>query len=407
MGTRVRRRLAVSIVLAVVLVPSGLAAVTPVSPQLQRKLARALRVPHVSPARSAAEAVDAASGTALYSQNGSLPLAPASNEKLPLTYAALSLLGPSYRFETDVVGEGSQDGSTWHGAVVLKGGGDPSLTHWSLQALANQVHAAGIRDVTDGVVADESWFDSRRTAAGWKPDFYLNESAPLSALLVDGDRVGGILSRSPALSAGFAFRAALRKAGITVEGPVRVGVADQYVVPLASVQSPTLAAIVRYMDRESDNLTAELLLKQLGAIESQHGTTAAGAAVVMHELAEAGVPMAGVRIVDGSGLSVLDRLTANALTMLLRTAWTDQEIHTAFVNALPVAGVNGTLEDRMRSGPAHGTVIAKTGTTSEASALSGYVRGRFVFAVLQNGSPLAYWWARVAQDRFAQVLAAQ
>jgi D-alanyl-D-alanine carboxypeptidase len=61
----------------------------------------------------------------------------------------------------------------------------------------------------------------------------------------------------------------------------------------------------------------------------------------------------------------------------------------------------------MRNGPAHGTVIAKTGTTEEASALSGYVRNHYVFAVLQNGHPLSSWWARVAQDRFAQVLAAQ
>ena len=61
----------------------------------------------------------------------------------------------------------------------------------------------------------------------------------------------------------------------------------------------------------------------------------------------------------------------------------------------------------MRRGPAHGAVIAKTGTTREASALSGFVRNRYVFAILQNGDPLPYWWARLAQDRFAQVLAAQ
>ena len=59
----------------------------------------------------------------------------------------------------------------------------------------------------------------------------------------------------------------------------------------------------------------------------------------------------------------------------------------------------------MRRGPARGAVLAKTGTTQVASALSGYVRDRYAFAVLQNGHPLSYWWARVAQDRFATVLA--
>jgi len=127
----------------------------------------------------------------------------------------------------------------------------------------------------------------------------------------------------------------------------------------------------------------------------------------MQALAEAGVPMAGVRVVDGSGLSRLDRLTANAVAALLQVAWSDPNDRPAFLAALPAAGVNGTLEDRLRKPPARGRVLAKTGTTSDASALSGYVSNRFAFTVLQNGHPLSYWWARRAQDRFAQVLASQ
>jgi len=403
----VRRRLAGILLFFAAVAPVATAAAPGSSTVLQRKLARALRVPHISPSRSAALTFDLSSGDVIYTQNAARALAPASNEKLPLTYAALSLLGPTYRFETDVLGEGSQDGALWDGALVLKGGGDPTLTHWGLQALAKQVRAAGIGRVTGGVVADESWFDTQRTVAGWKPGFYLNESPPLSALVVDRDRVNGYLSRDPALAAGVAFRAALRRAGVAVAGPIRVGLEDDYVVPLASIASPTLATIVRFMDRESDNFTAELLLKQLGATQLDRGTSAAGAAVVTQKLVAAGVPTAGVRIVDGSGLSVLDRLTANALAGLLRVAWDDPAIRPTLVAALPVAGVNGTLEDRMRRGPAHGAVIAKTGTTREASALSGFVRNRYVFAILQNGDPLPYWWARLAQDRFAQVLAAQ
>jgi D-alanyl-D-alanine carboxypeptidase/D-alanyl-D-alanine-endopeptidase (penicillin-binding protein 4) len=73
--------------------------------------------------------------------------------------------------------------------------------------------------------------------------------------------------------------------------------------------------------------------------------------------------------------------------------------------SLPVAGVNGTLHDRLRTPPARGRVLAKTGTTDVASALSGYVSDTYAFAVVQNGNPLSYWWARKAQDRFAQILA--
>ena len=374
---------------------------------LQRRLAKALRVPHVSPARSAAIAVDLGNGSVLFAQNGSRPLAPASNEKLPVTFAALTTLGAAYRYETDVLGEGGQNGTLWEGPIVLKGGGDPTLSSADLRSLALQVRAGGVRRIVGPIVGDESWYDARRTVAGWKRGFYINESPPLSALVVDRDRVGGYVSNSPALAAATAFRVALRRAGVAVTGAAKVGVADDYAVSLASVESAPLAAIIRFMDHESDNFTAEMLLKELGAIEGGRGTSAAGAAVVTRELADAGVPLAGVRIVDGSGLSVLDRLTANALTSLLRTAWLDPSVRSVLRAALPVAGVNGTLEDRMRRGPAHGTVVAKTGTTTEASALSGFVRDRYTFAVLQNGHPLSYWWARVAQDRFAQVLAAQ
>jgi len=374
---------------------------------LQTRLAKALRVPHVAPARSAAVALDLATGTVLFTQNPGLSLAPASNEKLPLTYAALTTLGPTYRIETDVLGEGEQDGTTFSGTLVLRGGGDPTLSTAGLRSLAAQVRTYGIRRVTGGIVADESYFDSRRMVAGWKPSFFIDESPPLSALVVNRARVGRTVTRSPALAAGTAFRTALRSAGVVVDGTMRMGRVDDFAIPIAQVESPTLAAILRFMDRESDNFTAELLLKQLGAVSLDRGTSAAGASVVMQALAEAGVPMAGVRIVDGSGLSRLDRLTANALAATLKAAWADPTVKPAFVAALPVAGVNGTMEDRLRKAPARWRVLAKTGTTSDASALSGYVSTRFLFTVLQNGHPLSYWWARRAQDRFVEVLAAQ
>jgi D-alanyl-D-alanine carboxypeptidase/D-alanyl-D-alanine-endopeptidase (penicillin-binding protein 4) len=75
--------------------------------------------------------------------------------------------------------------------------------------------------------------------------------------------------------------------------------------------------------------------------------------------------------------------------------------------ALPIAGISGTLSERMRRPPARGNVRAKTGTTWQASALSGFVKRRYVFSVLQNGNPVSSFWARRAQDRFATALAAQ
>jgi D-alanyl-D-alanine carboxypeptidase/D-alanyl-D-alanine-endopeptidase (penicillin-binding protein 4) len=127
--------------------------------------------------------------------------------------------------------------------------------------------------------------------------------------------------------------------------------------------------------------------------------------VVRSELAKAGVPLAGVRIVDGSGLSRFDRLTAQSLAAILRTGAADPTIRDAFVGSLAVAGVSGTLEKRLATRPTRGRVVAKTGTTLRASALAGFVRHRYVFAILQNGRPVPYWYARTAQDRFVTALA--
>ena len=88
-----------------------------------------------------------------------------------------------------------------------------------------------------------------------------------------------------------------------------------------------------------------------------------------------------------------------------RTWLADGELRDAVIASLAVAGVDGTLEDRLQRKPARGQVLAKTGTTSAASALSGFVRDRYVFAILQNGRPISAYWARLAQDRFALALA--
>ncbi|MGH3078363.1 MAG: D-alanyl-D-alanine carboxypeptidase/D-alanyl-D-alanine endopeptidase [Gaiellaceae bacterium] len=175
--------------------------------------------------------------------------------------------------------------------------------------------------------------------------------------------------------------------------------------PLAQDLSEPLSEIVRHMNRESDNFVSELLLKELGVQAGVRGSTAEGARVVKAELADAGIPVAGIRIVDGSGLSRLDRLTGEALVAILRAGADDPHSGGAFVTSLAVAGISGTMKRRLVRRPTRSRVIAKTGTTSQASALAGFVRRRYVFAIVQNGSPLPYWPARSAQDRFVTILA--
>jgi serine-type D-Ala-D-Ala carboxypeptidase/endopeptidase (penicillin-binding protein 4) len=373
---------------------------------LPTRLAKALAVPHVNHSLSAALAVDLASGQIVFARNPRLSLVPASTEKLALSYALLAELGPAYRIETYVVGEGSFDGSTWRGDLVLKGYGDPTLSFTDVRRLAAQVRKAGIRRVAGSIVGDESYFDSRRMAPGWKASYYIEESPPLSALTVDRGRLGGGVSRQPAQAAALLFRSALVSAGVAVAGPAAVGRTASD-VRLGAIASAPLLRMLKAVNRESDNFTAEILLKHLGAVRTGRGTTAAGAGVVRRVLAAEGISLAGTRFVDGSGLSLLDRVTADALVRILVAAWENPLLRGSFLASLAVAGQNGTLLRRLTKAPARGQIFAKTGTTSLASTLAGYAAARYAFAILHNGPPLSSWWARHAQDRFVTALASK
>jgi D-alanyl-D-alanine carboxypeptidase/D-alanyl-D-alanine-endopeptidase (penicillin-binding protein 4) len=372
----------------------------------QTRLARALHARHVSPSRTGAIVLDLQTGGTVFARNSRLPLRPASNEKLATTYAALTALGPSFRIETDVLGEGQRDGTTWQGNLVLKGYGDPALSAAQVASLARQVAAAGIRHVTGRILGDESWFDARRTGLGWKPQFYLHESPALSALIVNRGWTGRYETTRPAVMAAQLFRHDLRRAGITVHGSAALGVASDQATSLATVESATLAALVRHMDVYSDNFYAEMLLKEVGAVQGTEGSAPGGLAIERRLLTAAGVPLAGVRMVDGSGLSLLDRWTPLGLAALLRTMSQDHDLRPYLLPALPIAGETGTLEHRMRKAPARGLVRAKTGTTDNSSALSGFVGDRYVFSILENGSPVRVLNAEASQNRFAQALAA-
>lgn len=398
-----RARVTVLVVVATAALMTATSTTNAASPELATSLRLALAAPDIDPRRTAALAVDLESGKVVFRENAALALMPASAEKLAVSFAALRLLGPGFRFRTEVVGSGELDGKTWDGDLALVGFGDPTLAPKDIAALARDVAAWGIRHVSGRVLGDERHFDTRRDAPGWKPSYVGIESRPLSALSLAEVEVRG--ANGSAAAAASALTAALERRGVSVGGSPRAGAARAGDFPLAIDLSDPLVAIIRHMNRESDNFVAEMVLKELGAGVARRGSTTDGSRVVRAALADAGVPVARVRIADGSGLSLRDRLTANSLVAILRAGADDLTIRDAFVTSLSVAGVSGTLKDRLDRRPTRSRVIAKTGTTNSASTLAGFVRRRYVFAIIQNGSPVPYWAARAAQDRFVTVLA--
>jgi D-alanyl-D-alanine carboxypeptidase/D-alanyl-D-alanine-endopeptidase (penicillin-binding protein 4) len=162
------------------------------------------------------------------------------------------------------------------------------------------------------------------------------------------------------------------------------------------------------MDQVSDNFFAETLTKDVAVAAGAIGSTRTGVTLTRRYLHNLGVDLAGARLLDGSGLSTGDRLSARQVVGILRRAGAEP-YGWYYRHALPLAGVSGTLHDRMKSGPAYRNALAKTGTLDGASALSGYVTARnghhLAFSILMNRHHINVTAAHVLQDRIVQLLA--
>ncbi len=338
-----------------------------------------------------------------------------------------------------------------------------------MDALARQVAAAGIKRVRGDIIADESAFTAERIPVGWKTSYLMSAyAAPVSALSLNenlvwivaradngkavveldpasstipisstvrvvggsGGRIvarrsaegitvsGTIGSRSgprryslvvqepPTFAAG-ALYASLQKAGVDVEGGVRTGATPKGAESVAQVRSLPLAHMVSYMNRESINHFAELLFRNAAHDESHVGSAPAALEALRGFLsARAGTRPGDIRVVDGSGLSEADSLTARAMVQLLayahKAAW-----GSVFHASMPVAGESELMRRRMRSTPAQGNLHAKTGTTNTVVSLAGYVTALngevLAFSFIYNGRERS--GARATMDRMGPTLA--
>jgi D-alanyl-D-alanine carboxypeptidase/D-alanyl-D-alanine-endopeptidase (penicillin-binding protein 4) len=328
-------------------------------------------------------------------------------------------------------------------------GGGPAAP---VELLAAHVAVAGIRRIRGNLIADESAFDLQRVPLGW-PSRYLgasyaprvsalsmNENAALvyvtpagagatlqlvpasatmhlvnqvravpgkrsrisvitpndSTIVVSGTvgKAGGsrawtVMIVNPALFVAGAFHAALAARNIQIDGDVKLGITPPEHTPIASVASPPLGKLATIMNGESVNHFAELMFRGAARLPTLSGS-ATTAALLLDSLLtfRAGAVKGSVIATDGSGLSTLNRVTPRSLVHLLafadRATWSWD-----FHSSLPIAGETDLLRRRMRLTPAQGNLHAKTGTLSQVTSLSGYVRAQngenIAFAFLYNG----------------------
>lgn len=334
-------------------------------------------------------------------------LPPASTQKSFVSGAALLRLGPATRFRTEVAALTAPVGGVVQGDLWLVPGGDPYLTTSGLRALAKALKAAGVTRVTGVLRLDDSRYDAKRRAEGWKPEWVPEESGPLSAFAVDANRwrKDTAFLSDPAMPNAVKARDLMRAEGIHI-GTITRQRRPASTTTLASVQSGPMSAVVRRLLKDSDNFAAELVLKEVGRAVSGKGTSVDGLAAVRSVLGQLGVKV-GVGS-DGSGLSVHDRQNPDSQVALLRVL-DASEVSTAFRAALPVACRDGTLKERMCGTAAEGRAAAKTGTVTGVRCLAGYTTtrsGRVVRFAFQITGVKDGTRARNAMDRAVAVLAA-
>ena len=240
-----------------------------------------------------------------------------------------------------------------------------------------------------------------------------------SVPLDDKGYEGGVGISHPALLFVYLLRSSLARRGVTITGRSRTvaasamggisvdpvqfyaKLADVKSAPpfeIASMQSPTLSVVAAQTLKPSQNLYTELILRTLGKAVPPASTPAnaprtsedAGLEVVRTFLKEAGLTPSALVLSDGSGLSRNDMVTAEASLQLL-TYMSHHRYASVFREALPIAGVDGTLRNRLKGTVAENNVRAKTGSLSSAASLSGYVTSaageNLVFSIMVNNFP--------------------
>lgn len=374
----------------------------------------------------------------LFSINGDQVRTPASNNKVYSTIWALELLGPRYRFPTDLLATGPIANGVVQGDLVLRGSGDPAFGYPSYdrdpmktpRIMAQALKEKGVTQVQGGIVGDATIDDGAHHGPNWPKDtgngaaqyaptvsglpfnrnmlwvefdsgqvrtFPRDAAIPVvwsqragrgfAARKPDNDTVvvrgapGGRGSRygvganEPALLAPSALRQALQEAGITVSGPVTLGKTPENAKLVHRHYSITLGEMIPQANRHSDNFFAEHFWKAAAARATGEGSyQKGGLASAQFYHQHAGIPQGQLWQADGSGLSADNRTSAFALVQALNFA-NQQPWSQLFHQSLPVAGQAGGTLNRMYVGqPAAGNLHAKTGYIRNVRTLSGFVR---------------------------------
>ena len=323
----------------------------------------------------------------LVSINHTESMIPASNTKLFTTATALEIMGGDYKLSTKILADDDDlSDSTIDGNIYIKGFGNPTFSTEDLEELVNQLHQSGLRKVTGNVVGDDTYFDNVYFRDDWISEERANiKLPPISALVIDRNRTIVTKKRkgryrnyfvnveNPPLFAAKKLKEKLISYGVEVVGKSISEQTDENAKPLVD-SSIELRELLQLINKNSDNFYAECLFKTLGsAYSGQQGNSFFSTQAILNYIDDNSIYSTGTKIVDGSGISRFDQVTAGALVGLLEKVYFNIKQFDDFFNSLSIAGIDGTLRKRMIGTPAENNFRGKTGTLNGISSLAGYV----------------------------------
>ena len=336
-----------------------------------------LRSPLLETVQTSLMVWDLTDDVPVYQFRERLHLRPASTMKCFTAIATLDKLGADYDFKTRIYYMGEIDDSTQvlRGDLYCVGGMDPMFSSSDMIVLARAVRDQGIKGIEGNIYADLSFKDRNRLGEGWCWD---DKNPNLSPLLID--RKDDFTYR---------FSRQLEDMGVTLNGST-----GERQLPtdaqLLTTCTHSIRQVLHRMMKQSDNLYAESMFYQLAANGGTRWASAKMARQYENALFDRlGLNPRDYNVADGSGLSLYNYVSTELEVKLLRYAYQRSDIYDAYLEALPIASVDGTLKKRMRGTAAAGNVRAKTGTVKGVSSLAGYLTASnghlLCFSIINNG----------------------
>jgi len=342
----------------------------------------------------------------IYSYNPDAKLIPASVTKLVTAAIALKYLGTDFKFKTILYTDDQniKDGVI-NGNLYLKGYGDPDLNSSDIIYLAKQLKEKNITSITGNIIYDQSYLDDDYYSRSQSNDTDLRYWPYVSALNLDKN-YGGY---DPAYTAADLLAADITSMGINFTGSISAGTTPTGEVKEITEVSHSMMDVLAYMNKTSNNHSAITVFKVVGASKyGPPGTLEKGTRAVEEFLTSIGCGLDDFQVLEGSGLTRYNFMTAGMVMKMLKHMYEDVNNFDYFYNSLAISGVDGTIRSRMIGTEAEKNVHAKTGTLNSVTALAGYAITRdlelLMFYISMNGFGGNASYYRGLQDDICEVL---